>query len=422
MGIEYVLLIGDPTPYDPANFFSAVGDVPMFMCWPMRRYPDDKGNPSGERIPTDYLYANLTGNWNLNQLGQADQYCGELTDDDGPGGMSFQPNVYVGRIPVYQNVPGWVASLDSILNKTILYEDSGDMEWRKRALLPMSFSDATTDSAYLAEAMKSDYLNAAGYDSHTLYMHYLWWGPGKEGTCYSTFASTQDSAGLARCATIGRTEIMASSPGMRTAGRLPPASAMEFARCGNVLTSADASLLNDSRPAIVFSASCYNGWPENPNSLGYALLKQGAITVVSSSRMSGYYLGVFHPDRSATGNADIAYYMTQRIVNGETAGKALYDEKYQMSLVNGWNGTAVVNSIDFNLYGDPSLSINDGHPVAPSAPNWLAANSNATGGIDLTWMDNSDNELGFVVERAIGSPSGWSSSWPGRHQPDFLVG
>ncbi len=123
--------------------------------------------------------------------------------------------------------------------------------------------------------------------------------------------------------------------------------------------------------------------------------------------MSGYYLGNFSPNRAASGNADMAYYITQRIVNGETAGHALYDEKYQMSLVNGWNGTAVVNSIDFNLYGDPSLSINDGKPWAPGAPSGLAASS-LVAGIDLTWTDNSDNELGFVIERSTSPAGPWN--------------
>ena len=158
----------------------------MALCWPVRRYLDDKGNPAGEQIPTDYLYANLNGNWNLNTLNDGDNWCGELTDDYGTGGVSFQPDVYAGRIPVYQNVSGWAATLDSILNKTILYEDSGDMDWRKRALLPMSFSDLITDSGYLGEAMKSGYLISNGYDVFSIYQHF-WYG----GACWSKFPSNQ---------------------------------------------------------------------------------------------------------------------------------------------------------------------------------------------------------------------------------------
>ena len=398
LSIEYVLLIGDPKPYNPKFIFDTIGDVPMFMCWPMHLNLADPG----ESIPTDYPYANLTGNWNLNQLGQFDQYCGELTDDDGPGGMSFQPDVYVGRIPVYQNVPGWVDTLDSILNKTILYEDSGDMDWRKRALLPMSFSDSTTDGAYLGEAMKGGYLNSASYDVFSLYQHA---GSG----CYSTFGSSQDLVDLA-VANYWKNHGFGIVTWHAHGGSTSTGIGYGSCGSGNVLTAGDANLLDDSHPAIVFSASCYNGWPENPGNLGYSLLKQGAITVVSSSRMSGYYHGSFSPNRSAAGNADMAYYITQRMVDGETASHALYDEKYQMSQVTGWNPVSIVNSLDFNLYGDPSLSINDGKPWAPSAPNWLMASSNATTGIDLTWNDNSDNEYGFVIERKADGDPDWTEA------------
>ena len=127
--------------------------------------------------------------------------------------------------------------------------------------------------------------------------------------------------------------------------------------------------------------------------------------------MSGYYYGVFSPSEARVGNADLAYYVTQRVVNNVAVGRALYDEKSQMSLVTNWSnhpGTTVVNLIDFNLYGDPSLSINDGHPVAPTAPDWLITNPNPSAGIDLTWHDNSDNELGFVLERKSDSSPDWS--------------
>ncbi len=66
---------------------------------------------------------------------------------------------------------------------------------------------------------------------------------------------------------------------------------------GPLISASDASLLDDSHPAIVFSISCNNGWPENANNLGYSLLKNGAVAVFSSSRMSGYCGGEFqsHP-------------------------------------------------------------------------------------------------------------------------------
>jgi hypothetical protein len=397
--IQYVLLIGDPTPYDPDNPGAAVGDVPMKMCWPAHRYLDGNGNPLGQNIPTDYLYADLTGNWDLNTHGQSEEYCGELTDDEGTGGMNFYPEVYVGRIPVYRYVPGWPTILDNILDKTIIYEDSGDLAWRKRALLPMSFSASNTDGAYLAEAMKNDYLNSAGYDSHTLYQHY-WSG------CYSNFASTQDLAPNAV-----RDHWKNRGYGIVTwwAHGSSESAAIGYGSCsgGDVLNSNDTSVLNDSRPAIVFQVSCNNGYPEDSNNLGYALLKQGAVATMASSRNSIFNFGNFVPSRGSADNASMGYYVMQRVVNGEKAGRALYDEKYQMSALGNWDTNKVGNWIDFNLYGDPTISINDGLPWSPSPPSGLTATSTPLNGINLTWTDASANELGFVIERTTNPSIAW---------------
>ena len=81
-GIEYVLFIGDP---DPAS-----GDVPMKMCWP--RWDE----ASYRESPTDYFYADLTGNWNKD----GDSYFGEYGDDTGTGGVDLTAESYVGSTAV----------------------------------------------------------------------------------------------------------------------------------------------------------------------------------------------------------------------------------------------------------------------------------------------------------------------------------
>src|SRR4030042_2704663 len=123
----------------------------MKMCWPDRldSYPD---------TPTDHFFSDLTGNWDLD----GDGYYGECADDMDPGGVDIAPEVIVGRIPVYS---ADYASLDNILQKTIDYENEPDIAWRRNALLPMSFSDVSTDGAYLSEQMKTNYLDAAGYST-----------------------------------------------------------------------------------------------------------------------------------------------------------------------------------------------------------------------------------------------------------------
>lgn len=38
----------------------------------------------------------------------------------------------------------------------------------------------------------------------------------------------------------------------------------------------------------------------------------------------------------------------------------------------------------------------------PASPSGLVANSNPSGGVDLSWTDNSNNETGFKIERKTG--------------------
>lgn len=68
--IDYVLLIGDLDPDDPLDPSDHVGDIPMKMCMP-NYFGYDARN-----CPTDYFYADLSGNWDLD----GDGYFGEDFD------------------------------------------------------------------------------------------------------------------------------------------------------------------------------------------------------------------------------------------------------------------------------------------------------------------------------------------------------
>jgi hypothetical protein len=62
LGLKYALLIGNPDPDDPMDPTDQVGDLPMKMLFPRvgnGYYWDDYASPS------DYFYADLSGNWNL---------------------------------------------------------------------------------------------------------------------------------------------------------------------------------------------------------------------------------------------------------------------------------------------------------------------------------------------------------------------
>lgn len=70
LGIHYLLLIGDPDPDDPDDPGDTVGDVPMLMAWPHRN------NYRHRETPTDYFYADLSGDWDLDGDGRYGEHAG----------------------------------------------------------------------------------------------------------------------------------------------------------------------------------------------------------------------------------------------------------------------------------------------------------------------------------------------------------
>jgi hypothetical protein len=329
--IAYVLLIGNP---DPAN-----GDVPMKMMWPRLSQSDGY-----RESPTDYFYADLTGNWNKD----GDAYFGEYSSDGGTGGVDFAPEVYVGRIPVYTSLSGWGTTLDSILQKIMDYASSNDTSWRKAALLPMSYSDFYTDGAALGEEMKNDYLSSLGFATTTLYQH-------RASGCNSPSGSSANLVG-------GKVKSLwqANRYGLVTwwgHGNETGAYVGYGDGCsdGTILTSYDTSVLDNAHPAIVYQNSCSNGDPETTNNLGYALLIKGAVATVSASRVSWYSVGTWDPELYLGDNASLGYYFSQQVARGDPLGKALFDIKSQMG--PGWGGETWMNLMDFNLYGDPAANL-----------------------------------------------------------------
>jgi len=332
--IQYVLLVGNPHPTD--------GDVPMKMCWPRHDQSTDKDSP------TDYFYADLTGNWDLN----GNQVFGEYNGDRGAGGVDFTPEVLVGRLPVYSAVTGWAAQLDAVLQKIMDYGKSADTAWRYTALLPESYSDASTDGAYLGEYMKKDYLQSRGFASFTMYQQ----GTGKCAVDKSAYGSD----GILLGGTKVREQWKANTYGLVAwwGHGSQTGAYVGYGSCDEeqILESTDTAALNDAYPSLVFQVSCSNGYPENNDNLGYALLKNGAAATVSASRVSWYSMGVWSPGRAYADNAALGYYYMKQITGNAAAGAALYNEKKEM--LWGWGGDSWMNLMDFNLYGDPLTNIN----------------------------------------------------------------
>ncbi len=331
-GIDYVLLIGDPTPSD--------GDVPMKMCWP-EAY-DYKYHIMYHECPTDYFYADLTGNWDLDNDGR----FGEFPDDIGTGGVDTEfPEIYVGRIPVYGN--GY-SQLDSILEKTISYGTaSTSQDWRKKILLPMKPSEpGITDGYPLGEGIRTYALNKnESWSCFRIYEQNYNYFP-ELTPCNPTNVENEwkKKYGLVTWWTHGDATTAIS-----------------------VFETSQCDKLDNAHPSFVFQCSCWNGCPEITDNLGYSLLVNGAIATVSASRVSWYLQGNSNWNSGGT-NSHLAYEYSKKIIDGFRCGKALYDVKMAISksyLDASW---WYMNLLDFNLYGDPAIGIADNNSNENHAP------------------------------------------------------
>ena len=308
--ISHVLLIGDPTPAD--------GDVPMKMTYPK----------SGYDAPTDYYYADLTGDWDLD----GDSRYGESGDDFGTGGVDRYWEVLVGRIPCY----GDTNELDSILNRIIAYQSTSveETEWRKNVLLPMDdLGDWYPLSDRLGEDIRDDILSLIEWPSHRIYdSNSLGLDPPPE-----TMPCTEDNV----IGVWGQTPfgiVVWWAHGSATSA-------------ADVIDSYQVDELDDDHPAFTFQASCNTAWPENDNNLAYALLRQGAICTIGATRSSwslnGHYIA---------GEATIegmAYEYTKRVTAmGIPAGKALNMLRQAIAPDSNYAGQWM-NYVDCNIYGDP---------------------------------------------------------------------
>lgn len=102
---SYVLLIGNPDPEDPTDPSDFVGDIPMKMCWPSFIECE------GRNYPTDFFYADLTGNWDLD----GDLYFGESTKID---------NAVINQVHFQTETPSPSGGLERLMPNTPRYMGS----------------------------------------------------------------------------------------------------------------------------------------------------------------------------------------------------------------------------------------------------------------------------------------------------------
>lgn len=387
-GIEYVLIVGSHST------------IPMRYCYPA---PSDHDPNSDYTTPTDYYYADLTGNWDSD----GDGYFGEYEQDN----VDFVPEVCVGRIPVDDS-----ATVTSICQKSSSFEqDSG--AWKKKALLLGAMGnyynenddgEARTDHAITTEECWNGVLSGKGYSCVKMYET-----GGLNPSSYScdhplTRSNVLDSSygwpsgyGIVNWHAHGsETDASRKVWSGDDGDGIPEEDEMNW---DDFISSGDIGSLDDSKPAIIFSCSCLNGYPEDSNNLGKSLLERGAADIVASTRVSWYKLG--WDDKDDGGNGSIDYYFFHYLINeDQKCGDALYNSKVWNCDYLSWDGWSFwQNMFDFCLYGDPSLgtaSISPGQPdITVNPPSF-----------DVTLPQNTTQDYTMQIGNVGGAPLSYNIS------------
>lgn len=366
----FLLLVGDPTPG---------GDgVPMQVTHPIADYVHYYPEWLAELmdpVPTDAWYADLSGDWDADGDGR----YGEYPDD--AAGVDFGPELFVGRLPVYD---GRAEDLDLLLDRLLAHDQDPDKSWRRGVLLPGAFFGLAGSTDPLGEPYASHDDGASildaiwralpdGFEATRLYEDagilqspyphdgalsedavveawrggqglVVWAGHGSEEGAYRLYwSSDTDSDGIADDMEV------AAPPFMET-------------------TRVDD--LADAPGAFTFHVSCDNGVPENEANLGAELLYGGAIATATASRValgsgSGEFGEPYEPRPDLATSDTVAWYYALALTGGHTAGEALSWTRYALP-ADGWDadawgwdwgGYGWFTKVEYNLYGDPTRSL-----------------------------------------------------------------
>jgi len=332
LNIEYVLLIGNPHP--------EFGAVPMKNVWARSHRAGLDENNLNVIYPSDFYYADLTGNWDLNGNGRygesGDPYQGFIGGDFGVNGIDQNWEVLIGRIPYY----GIISDLDHILAKIRSYENSAKnrIDWRQNVLFamkPMNEEDrgtpVYTPGYHLGEAIKNDFLLPKGWSYHRVYQENYGLIPPPESTPTEIskvlYAWRNEPFGAAFWMTHGNSREASS-----------------------IMNSTEARNLNDDYPTFTFQAACTNAFPEDIENLAYAVLRNGGIATIGATRMSFYQQGETN-FVGANSIGGVSYEYARRLISMELdTGRALHELK--QTYPDGY-----VHNVTFNIYGDPSIGL-----------------------------------------------------------------
>jgi hypothetical protein len=249
-------------------------------------------------------------------------------DESGQTGVDFAPEVYVGRIPVYNNEYQRVAD---ILKKTIHYEQDPGGDWKKDVIIPISETATSGINYYhLGENIKSGCVLPSGFETIRIY--------------------DDDFSLVPPPEVIPCTENNVINRWKNGCGYIIWQAMGDVIAAENVINIDLIDQLDNEKPSFTFQMTEYNGKPETEKNLAYLLLTSGAVSTIAPT---GFYEKTV--DEGITVSDNPNYYMpfnySRYLLQGYETSKSLYlsGSDYMM-----------LNNYYFNLYGDPAVHLPTG--------------------------------------------------------------
>lgn len=358
---SFVLLIGYP--------HSDYGDVPMLKFW--SRKGEQLLTGMNEFADTDFFYADMTGNWDINGNGD----YGEK-EDWGKDGVDFNAELAVGRMAVYFDD---MNMLDSMLQHNIDYMNHTKefSAYRKKILFPaaifgfkgMPFIGAPwpfdEDSAQLMEWFAKNYLTSRPEISITR----MYEQDGIQPSAYKSDIPLNTENIISEW-NKGYGMIMWGAHGAPSA-----VSRVVWDNDNNGNTNPDegevlwptmfdyqaAGSLSGKYPGFAVAVSCDVGQSQQPNNLvSHLLISGGVVGMVASTVAGPRSIMYWHDldselDTTTFGDDNVGPLFLKGLIEGGYAGNVVADIK--KSAGSAGDIETMTGKASFNYYGDPTLRL-----------------------------------------------------------------